>query len=544
MAKKISVYDSILRDGAQGEGISFTVEDKLKIVERLDRIGISYIEAGNPGSNPKDLEFFNRVKRVRFKNAKLVAFGSTRRAKINVGEDANVKSLLKADTPAVAIFGKAWDFHVTDIIRTTLDENLRMIFDTLSFFKKKNKEVVFDAEHFYDGYKANPEYALKCLKAAVDAGADCLCLCDTNGGSFPMEIFEITSKVVSQFDTVIGIHCHNDSGMAVANSVMAVQAGASQVQGTINGYGERCGNANLCTLIPDLQLKMDCSCIPEENLSRLVNLSIFVSEIANVTQDASAPFVGSAAFAHKGGMHIDAVSKNPASYEHINPEKVGNSRRILMSEVSGRSTIINRINEIDPELTKDSPETKLIIDRLKELEYEGYQYEGAESSFGLVIRKLLGKYQPFFDLREFKVIVNEPSVAGVNSSAIIKIKVDGEDEITAAEGDGPVNALDKAVRRALEKFYPQIKEMKLADYKVRVLDSASATAAKVRVLIESTDGDEVWTTIGVSTDIIDASWKALVDSIEYKLIKDMSKTRDKVARKRGKMKSGGGEESV
>jgi len=514
------VYDSTLRDGAQAQGISFTVEDKLKIVDRLDKLGIDYIEAGNPGSNPKDLEFFERMKKVNLNNAKLIAFGSTRRAKISVEEDSNVISLLKVDTPAVAIFGKSWDFHVIDVLKTTLEENLKMIGDTVAFFKSKGKEVVFDAEHFFDGYKANPEYALDALKAAYDAGADCLCLCDTNGGTFPHYIFEITSKVVDMFpDTMIGIHCHDDNGMAVANSIMAVQAGAKQVQGTINGIGERCGNANLCTIIPNLQIKLDYNCIPDEKLRELTPAARYISEIANIIFDEKSPYVGGNAFAHKGGMHIDAVYKNPVSFEHINPELVGNSRKILMSEVSGRSTILQKINEVDPTLTKDSLETKAIINKLKELEYEGYQFEGAESSFELVIRKMLGKYKPSFELKDFKVIVNEPAGKAVNSSAMIKIKVDNQEEITAAEGDGPVNALDNAVRKALERFYPQIREMKLTDFKVRVLDSESATAAKVRVLIESTDGKDVWTTIGVSTDIIEASWKALVDSIEYKLSK-------------------------
>ncbi len=521
--KKVVIYDSTLRDGAQAQGISFSVEDKLKIVERLDRLGISYIEAGNPGSNPKDLEFFDRISRIKLRRAKVIAFGSTRRVNISVHEDANVKSLLKADTPAVAIFGKSWDFHVTDILNTTLDENLKMIFDTISFFKNKNKEVVFDAEHFFDGYKANPEYAMKTVRAAVEAGADSICLCDTNGGSFPDEIFTITSKVVGEFKVDVGIHCHNDTGLAVANSIMAVKAGAVQVQGTINGLGERSGNANLCTIIPNLQLKAGYDCIPAECISDITATARYVSEIANVIHDERAPYVGKFAFAHKAGMHADAVNKNSVAYEHINPEAVGNERLFLMSEVAGRSAVLNLIKNIDSTITKDSPETKTILQKLKELEFEGYQYEGAESSFEIVIRKVLGKYHPFFQLGEFKVVVNEPSISGANSSAMIKINVDGQDEITADEGQGPVNALDKAVRKALERFYPQIGEMKLTDYKVRVLDSNSATAAKVRVLIESTDGKEVWTTIGVSTDIIEASWKALVDSIEYKLIKDMER---------------------
>jgi 2-isopropylmalate synthase len=518
--KKVVIYDSTLRDGAQAQGISFTVEDKLRIVKRLDRLGIGYIEAGNPGSNPKDLEFFERVKKIKLKTSKLIAFGSTRRANIKVFEDNNVISLLNAGTPAVAIFGKSWDFHVTDILKTTLEENLNMIRDTVSYFKKEGREVVFDAEHFFDGYKANSEYAMNTLRAAFEGGADSLCLCDTNGGTFPGDIYDITSKVVNQFKITIGIHCHNDNGMAVANSIMAVQAGAAQVQGTINGIGERCGNANLCTIIPNLQLKLDYSCISSENLRELTPTARYISEIANIIHDERAPYVGGSAFAHKGGMHIDAVYKNPISFEHIDPEVVGNSRKILMSEVSGRSTILSKINEVDPSLTKDAPETKLIMERLKQLEHEGYQFEGAESSFELIIRKILGKYKPSFELKDFKVIVSEPAANKSSSSAMIKIKVGDQEEITAAEGSGPVNALDNAVRKALEKFYPQIKEMKLTDFKVRVLDSSDATAAKVRVLIESTDGKEVWTTIGVSTDIIEASWISLVDSIEYKLSKE------------------------
>lgn len=518
--KKVVIYDSTLRDGAQAQGISFTVEDKLKIVEALDKLGVSYIEAGNPGSNPKDLEFFERAGRMQFKSAKIIAFGSTRRVNIPVEEDANVNSLLKAGTSAVAIFGKSWDFQVTDILKTTLDENLKMIYDTVKFFKDKGKEVVYDAEHFFDGYMANPEYTMKTLQAAADAGADSLCLCDTKGGMLPTEIYEITKKAVERFNVTIGIHCHNDNGMGVAGSIMAVQAGATQVQGTINGYGERCGNANLCTIIPNLQLKMGYKCIPDENMKNLTSFARYVSEIANVVHDERAPYVGNAAFAHKAGMHADAVNKNTYAYELIDPETVGNKRIFLMSEVAGRSAVLSIINEVDPTITKDSPETKAVLEKLKEMEFEGYQYEGAESSFKLLIRKVLGKYKPSFDLREFKVIVNEPTMNCVNSSAMIKIAVDGQEEITAAEGDGPVNALDNAVRKALERFYPQINEMKLTDYKVRVLDSTSATAAKVRVLIESSDGKDVWTTIGVSTDIIEASWRALVDSIEYKLSKE------------------------
>ena len=518
--KQIAIYDSTLRDGAQAQGISYSVEDKLKIVERLDALGVHYIEAGNPGSNPKDLEFFERVRGMKLKHARLIAFGATRKIGIKAKDDGNVRSILAAGTDAVAIFGKSWDYQVTDILRTKLDENLRMIGDTLRHLKQQGKEVVYDAEHFFDGWKANPDYALATLKAAADAGADSLCLCDTNGGTFPNDIFAITQKVAAQFKTPIGIHCHNDCEMAVANSVMAVQAGARQVQGTINGIGERCGNANLCAIIPDLQLKLGFECIPPKNMATLTTVARAVSEIANMPLNEKAAYVGADAFAHKGGMHVDAVVKNPVSYEHIDPDLVGNSRRTLMSEVAGRSTLLARIQAVDPSIGKDSPETKKIIDRLKKLEHEGYHFEAAEQSFELVVRKMLGKYTPFFELVEFKVMVNEPSVDNMNSSAMIKIRVGSETEITAAEGDGPVNALDKAVRKALERFYPAIGEIRLTDYKVRVLDSKEASAAKVRVLIESTDQRENWTTIGVSTDIIDASWHALVDSIEYKLVRE------------------------
>jgi 2-isopropylmalate synthase len=521
--KKITIYDSTLRDGAQAQGISYSVEDKVKIVGHLDALGVHYIEAGNPGSNPKDLEFFARVRGMKLKHAKLIAFGATRKAGIRAEDDGNVRSILAASTSAVAIFGKSWDYQVTEILRTRLDENLRMIGDTVRYLKQQGKEVVYDAEHFFDGYKANPDYALATLKAAAEAGADSLCLCDTNGGTFPDVIHEVTKKVVSQFGTPIGIHCHNDCEMAVANSVMAVQAGARQVQGTINGIGERCGNANLTAIIPDLQLKLGYECIPPRNMATLTAVARAVADIANMPLNEKAAYVGADAFAHKGGMHIDAVVKNPVSYEHIDPELVGNGRRTLMSEVAGRSTLLARIRAIDPKIGKDSPETKKIIERLKQLEHEGYHFEAAEQSFELVVRKMLGRYKPFFELVEFKVMVNEPSVNGMNSSAMIKIRVGSETEITAAEGDGPVNALDKAVRKALERFYPAIGEIRLTDYKVRVLDSDQASAAKVRVLIESTDHREHWTTIGVSTDIIDASWQALVDSIEYKLVREQER---------------------
>ncbi|MDI9475286.1 MAG: citramalate synthase [Natronincolaceae bacterium] len=509
------MYDTTLRDGAQAEGISFTVNDKIRIARRLDSLGVDYIEAGNPGSNPKDMEFFDTIKKKPLSHAKLTAFGSTRRPGIKAEDDANVKALLTAGTDVVAIFGKSWDFHVTDIIRTTLEENLNMIRDTVSFFKAKGKEVVFDAEHFFDGYKANKEYALKTLEVAKEAGADSLALCDTNGGCFPFEITEITGDVVDRFDISIGIHCHNDGGMAEANSIMAVEEGANQVQGTFNGYGERCGNADLSVIIPNLQLKRGKNCIKEEGMRELSAACRYISEIANLPHNERQPYVGRSAFAHKGGMHIDGVQKNQHSFEHIAPELVGNERRILMSEVSGRSTILKRIQRVAPWVSKESEETILIIDRLKQLEHEGYQFEGAESSFELMVKRALGKAKTFFEVKDFRVLCEEHWQDDYSASAIVKVKVEGSEEIIAAEGDGPVNALDTALRKALEMFYPQLRRMRLTDYKVRVLDTTKATAAKVRVHIESTDGEKVWGTVGVSSNIIEASWDALVDSIEY-----------------------------
>ncbi|WP_129600757.1 citramalate synthase [Anaerophilus nitritogenes] len=522
--KKITIFDSTLRDGAQAEDISFSVEDKLKIVKALDEFGVHYIEAGNPSSNPKDLEFFKRLKDVHLKNSKISAFGSTRRRDIPVEKDPHVQSLLNANTNTITIFGKSWDFHVTEIIQTTLNENLKMISETIIYLKSKNKEVFFDAEHFFDGYKNNPEYALKVLQVAIAAGADCVILCDTNGGTFPNEIFEITKIVKEKFKKVsIGIHCHNDCEMAVANSIIAVKAGIEHIQGTFLGFGERCGNANLATIIPCLQLKDHYHCVQNDHLKTLTTTSRFIAEVSNVNLNDQSPFVGKKAFAHKAGMHIDGVAKASHSFEHINPTLVGNERKFLTSEVGGRSTILSKIQKIAPYVTKNSPETEKIMTRLKELEYEGYQFEGAEGTFELIIRKQLGKYTPFFKLENFKIIGEQPYEKGKSATALIKVIVDGKMEITASDGDGPVNALDKALRKALEIFYPELSKVHLTDYKVRVIDSNSATASKVRVLIESTDGLESWSTIGVSKDIIEASWIALVDSIEYKLIKDIEK---------------------
>jgi 2-isopropylmalate synthase len=519
MSNKVAIFDSSLRDGAQAEGISFSVEDKLKILELLDEHGVDYVEAGNPGSNPKDLEFFARASHVTLKHARLAAFGSTRRRGIKVENDDNVQSLLLADTPVIVIFGKSWDFHVTEIIRTSLEENLAMIRDTVAFFKSRGKELVYDAEHFFDGYKNNPDYAVASLQAAAEGGADTLILCDTNGGTFPSEVAEIVRKMVASFSVPIGIHAHNDCGMAVANSVMAVENGARHVQGTYIGFGERCGNANLSTIIANLGVKRGFQCLPTDQYKNITRVARHIAAISNVALNERDPYVGNCAFAHKGGMHIDGVNKAAHSFEHIDPDLVGGQRRFLMSEVSGRRMILEKIWEVDPGITKDDAVTDSIIKRLKEMEHEGYQFEGAESTFELVIRKQLGKYRSFFELEHFKIIGEQPTSGEYSSSAIIKVKVDGTDEITAAEGDGPVHALDRALRKVLDKFYPELSNVHLTDYKVRVINGRDATAAKVRVLIQSTDGDSVWTTVGVSTDIIEASWIALVDSIEYKLLK-------------------------
>ncbi len=510
----IEIFDSTLRDGAQGEGINFSIVDKLDIVRALDALGVRYIEAGNPGSNQKDLALFEQASSLTLAHATLVAFGSTRRRGITAAEDANCQSLLRANTKAVAIFGKSWDLHVTDILRATLPENLAMVTDTIRFCKDAGKEVFFDAEHFFDGYKSNRDYALQVLRAAADGGADCLVLCDTNGGCFPDEIYDITSDVCRSFPMRIGVHCHNDGGNATANSLLAVKAGACHIQGTYIGFGERCGNATLTTVIPNLQLKLGYHCIP--NLAALTKTAHIIAEIANLIPDRTAPFVGNSAFAHKGGMHIDGVSKLSSSFEHIAPHEVGNERRFLMSEMAGRGAIMPLLQRVAPSLSKDSSEVTTLLAKLKQLEFEGYQFESAEASFELVVRKHLGQEWHFFELIHYRII-NEQDIA---SAAMIKVRVDGKEEITAADGDGPVHAVDKALRKALEVFYPALRRVRLIDYKVRVLESAEATAAKVRVLIQSTDGADIWTTIGVSTDIIDASWHALADSIQYKLMKD------------------------
>ena len=520
MKQLVEIFDSTLRDGAQGEGISFSVEDKLAVARLLDGLGVAYIEAGNPGSNPKDLEFFRRSGELKLQNSRLVAFGSTRRKGIRAEEDANVQALLTANTDAVALFGKCWDLHVRDILQTTEEENFAMIADTVAFFKAKGKRVIFDAEHFFDGYKANPLFAMKALEAAAGAGADVLALCDTNGGAFPGEIADITRAVVERFGPMVGIHTHNDGGMAVANSVMAVLAGATHVQGTYLGFGERSGNANLSTIIPNLQLKLGYACIPQDNMPRLTETARSMAEVANIRLGRGEPYVGSSAFAHKAGMHADGVLKNSATFEHINPDAVGNERRFLMSEVSGRGAVLEKIRRFCPAIQKSSPELKTILDELKRMELEGYQYEGADGSFELLVRKCLGRLTPYFDLVYYRITGEKPHVPDQSAVATLKVQVGDQSQIAAGEGNGPVNALDKALRSALAGFYPSLANVHLVDYKVRVMDSKQATAARVRVLITSTDGVKEWTTVGVAGDVIEASWAALSDSIEYKLVSD------------------------
>ncbi len=526
MATKIEILDSTLRDGSQGEGISYSVQDKIHIVQALDELGVTYIEAGNPGSNPKDMDFFQRAKTLNLKNAHLVAFGSTRRRDSSCAEDANLQSLLSAETQDVVIFGKTWDFQVTEILHATLEENLDMIRDTTEYLTRRGRNVVYDAEHFFTGFFQNEEYALKTLRAAIDGGATVLTLCETKGGCMISDCQKAVKRVVEEFGNgaVIGIHTHNDSGLAVANTLVAVEAGARHVQGVLLGFGERTGNANLSTIIADLQLKMGYNCIPQENIAKLTPICKRVAEITNIPLNSGLPYVGQNAFAHKAGMHIDAVLKNPSAYEHISPDVVGNERVFLMSEVAGRSMIIEKIKKFDSSITKNSPVVAEIVRKVKEKEHEGYQFEGADGSFELLVRKSIGKYQPFFNLHYYKTSDESPLIEkGLYSFAQLKIDVDGNFQIAAGEGNGPVNALDNALRQALKPFYPSVESIHLTDYKVRVLDGKSATASRVRVLIESSDGNDSWTTMGVSCDVVEASWMALVDSFEYKLIKDIEK---------------------
>ncbi|MCR5231622.1 MAG: citramalate synthase [Acholeplasmatales bacterium] len=521
----VKIFDSTLRDGAQAEGISFLVGDKIKIAKALDELGIDFIEAGNPGSNQKDMEFFDVAKSLTFKHSKLVAFGSTRRCNIDAKDDSNLKALLDASTEYVCIFGKSWDFHVTQIIGTTLEENLSMIKDTIEFLISNGKKVFFDAEHFFDGYKANKEYAIKTLEVAEEAGALTLVLCDTNGGTFPDEMVEIIKDVKNNIKAELGIHLHNDAGMAVGMSCLSVNYGITHIQGTLLGYGERCGNANLSTIIANLELKKNIRCLPEGNINHLTQTARVVAEISNFKLSHNLPYVGTSAFAHKAGMHIDGVFKNSKSFEHVSPDLVGNERKFLISEVAGKATVLAKIQRFYKDVEKNDPRLIKIINTIKDLEYLGYQFEGADASFELIVHKAFGNFKSFFEVIDFKTIGEGPTVKNQNtSSAIIKVRVEGIEEITAANGDGPVDALNKALRKAIGRFYPVLNMVHLSDYKVRILDGKeSATAAKTRVLIESTDGVSSWSTVGVSKDIIEASFKALTDSIEYKLFKENNK---------------------
>jgi 2-isopropylmalate synthase len=556
----VEILDTTLRDGAQGKGIAFSVQDKLAVVRALDDLGVDWIEAGNPGSNPKDAEFFRLAAKLRLNHAGLCAFGSTRKRGLSPGNDPQVKSLLDAGTEAVVFFGKSWDLHVTGVLRADLEENLAMIAETAAFLKAEGRIVIFDAEHFFDGLAANADYALKTVQAAWDAGVDRIVLCDTNGGAFPDAVAGGAAEALRIMggsggpryggrsagggenkgdDTgpearkpppplnslpVIGVHAHNDAGFAAANTVMAVKAGCRHVQGTLVGFGERCGNTSLAEVIPSISLKMGLPCLPEGKLAFISEITRRVAEIANVAVPDNMPYVGGHAFSHKAGMHADGILKMNRSFEHIDPALVGNDRHFLMSEVGGRSAIAERVKKIDPSVTKDHPVTAALAAKLKALEASGWQFEGADGSFELLVRRELGRYRPLFRILAYRVVSEHPSGEGISCShAWVKVLVDGKDEIAAAEGDGPVNALDGALRRALTRFYPELEQVRLSDFKVRVIDGTAATAAKVRVLIESTDGSGAWTTVGVSEDIIDASRAALVDSIEYKLIGDIER---------------------
>jgi len=513
--EELRIYDTTLRDGSQREGISYSPADKLKITKKLDELGIDYIEGGWPGSNPKDIEYFERVQELDLEHAQVVAFGSTRRANLAPQDDKNLNSILDSGVEAATIFGKAWDFHVTDALDVSLEENLAMVESSIRYLKEKGLTVFFDAEHFFDGYKANPDYALQVLQAAEKGGADNLVLCDTNGGRMPIEVREMISDVQEKVSTPLGIHAHNDSEVAVANSLTAVGQGVSQVQGTINGYGERCGNANLSSIIPNLKLKLGFDVVTDEQLPKLTETSRYISELSNLTPPAHKPYIGESAFAHKGGIHVSAILKNPETYEHIKPELVGNQRDVLVSELSGKSNLIYKAKELGVDLEDEVTDLEEVLAKIKEMEHQGYHFEGAEASFKLLVEKASGRYKKLFDLEGVRIITEKRGEISPISEATIKVKVDGQKVHTAAEGNGPVNALDGALRKALVNFYPELEEIHLIDYKVRVLDGNDGTGAKVRVLIESGDGHNTWGTVGASTNIIEASWQALVDSIEY-----------------------------
>lgn len=518
--KKVYLFDTTLRDGEQGKGIAFTIEDKIKIAKLLDAFGMDYIEGGWPASNPKAAEFFKIMHTTPLNHAKMVAFGSTRRAKNAANEDANLRAIVDSQAPTAAIFGKSWDLHVTEVLKISLEENLVIIYDSVKFLKDAGMEVFFDAEHFFDGYKRNPAYALETLRAAERGGASVLVLCDTNGGTLPFEIARIIDEIKTQVNTPLGIHAHNDSELAVANSLMAVHHGAIQVQGTINGYGERAGNANLSTIIPSLKIKMTAECISDENLQGLTRLSHHISEIANLAPNDSMAYVGKNSFLHKAGVHVDAILKNPETYEHINPALIGNRQDVSISELSGVGNLVYKAQQIGIQIDKSDSRIKQLIQQLKEMENKGYAFEDGEASFELLLKRTFGLYKRFFTLEGFRVIDEKRSHdEAVIVEATIKINIDGQIFHTAAEGNGPVSALDAALRKSLKTIYPGIQQLHLTDYRVRVLDSTVGTDALVRVIIQSTDGKDSWGTVGVSSNIIEASWDALIDSIEYKLLK-------------------------
>jgi 2-isopropylmalate synthase len=517
MSKKpVTIYDTTLRDGTQGTGISFSVLDKIRVAERLDEFGIDYIEGGWPGSNPKDAAFFTEAVKRKWKHARITAFGMTRRGKLKVEDDPQVKMLLDAQTPAVCIVGKTWPLHVTEVFQVSLDENLAMIRDTVAYLKKNGREVLYDAEHFFDAFREDPDYALATIKAASEAGADLVVLCETNGGNLPETVEEVTRKAIAALGKPVGIHTHNDGGVGVANALAAVRAGAVQVQGTINGYGERVGNCNLVTVMPNLQLKMSIPVVPD--LTQLRELSLFVAELANVAPDIRAPFVGDAAFTHKGGLHVHAVQKLARTYEHIDPALVGNSRVITISDMSGQSNVLMKAEALGFKFAKGAPEVQAILNRVKQLESDGYEFEAAEASFELLVRKAIGRHAPLFDLLEYHCSFRHTGDGRWDKcEATVKLKMDKQESYQVAEGDGPVNALDAVLRKALRPFHPAIEGIHLEDYKVRIINSRQGTAAGTRVHITSTDGHATWGTVGVSDNIIQASWLALVDSFEYKL---------------------------
>ena len=517
MASSIKIYDTTLRDGTQGEGISFSVTDKLLIAEKLDQFGVDYIEGGFPGSNPRDITFFQEARKLKLKHARLAAFGSTRRAGTKAAEDAQLRTLLDSGMPVMTIVGKTWTLHVTEILRTTLEENLAMIEDSARYLVAQGREVIYDAEHFFDGYRADPDYALRTLAAARRGGASNLTLCDTNGGTLVDDFKEIVARTVKEFGAdQVGVHCHNDSGLGVALTLAGVAAGATLVQGTVNGYGERVGNANMTTVLPNLFLKMGRTARCAANLAQIRDLSLFFDELANLRPDPKAPFVGHSAFAHKGGLHANAAQKVARSYEHIDPARVGNRTRVLVSDMAGRTSLTVKAKEMGLELDEKRPEMKGLIEELKEREFRGYEYEAADASFKLLVAKSLGQKKTFFEVESYRVII-ERHGEELWAEATVKLKVNGEIVHTVAEETGPIGALDKALRLALEKTYPQLRDMNLRDYKVRILEGNNGATSRTRVLIESGDGKTIWGTVGVSDNIIDASWEALRESVEFKL---------------------------